>query len=366
MQIQQKGLTNFQVSAIVTLSIIGLTIMFLPQQAAEYAGIDGTFSTFSAGILSIIMVGIIITLSLRFPNQTIIEYSQQILGKYLGKIHGAMIMLYSLVSFSYILRGFADAMKVLLLPKTPLEVTMICMLLISLYCVHGGISTIARTCEIFLFPILIVISFILIFNLPKVHLYRYRSSFSNGIMPIIRCSVEITSAYFGYEILYFLLPFMQNKKRAMVSGIKGMMFPILIYSLLVFIMIGIMGPKFTSELVYPTIHLAREIGIQLIECFDIFFIVFWILAVFSSLTSYLYMASISLTRLLGLRNYKPFISILAPICYTIAIFPQDVAEINFLSHIMNYGGMFIIFASIPLLILAVLRKKGGKKNAEKM
>ena len=88
--------------------------MFLPRRAAVYAGIDGAFATFAAGLLSIAMAGVYIILSRRFPKQTIIEYAQQILGKYLGLAYGTFIALYTLLTASFILRGFADAMKILL------------------------------------------------------------------------------------------------------------------------------------------------------------------------------------------------------------------------------------------------------------
>ncbi|NLB42927.1 MAG: endospore germination permease [Clostridiales bacterium] len=365
MQNKQKGLSNFQVSALVSLTVIGMTIVFIPRIAAEQAGIDGALATFLAGILSIVLAGVIITISKRFPNQTVMEFSQEILGTILGKLYGLVFVLHSTTVVAYILRGFADALKVLLLPRTPLEITMICMLLIILYCVHGGISTIVRTCEIFLLPLLLVIVPTILFNLPEVELFRYRSSLSNGITPLLQGVVSVTVAYLGYEILFFILPFTQNKKKFMISGVSGMILPVLIYTGLVFVMVGVLGHKATSELAYPTIQLARRIGIEFIERFDILFIVFWILAVFTSLTSYLYMASISFTRWLGMRNYKPFILILLPICYIIAILPQDISEINMLGKIINYVGFIIVLSSIPLLILSMIRKKGGKANAEK-
>ena len=365
MQNHQKGLSSFQVSALVALTIIGMTIIFIPRITAEQAGIDGALVTFLSGILSIILAAVIITISKRFPNQTVIEFSQEILGTFLGKIYGLLFVLHATSVVGYILRGFADALKVLLLPRTPLEFTMICMLLIILYCVHGGISTIVRTCEIFLLPLLLVIFLTIFFNFWEVQLFRYRASLSNGIKPLLQGVFSVTVAYLGYEILFFILPFTQNKKKFMISGISGMVLPVLVYTGLVFVMVGVIGHKATSELVYPTIQLARRIGIEFIERFDILFIVFWIMAVFTSLTSYLYMASISFTRLLGMRNYKPFILILLPICYIVAILPQDISEINMLGQIMNYVGFSIVLSSIPLLILSIIRKKGGKANAEK-
>ncbi|NLC44671.1 MAG: GerAB/ArcD/ProY family transporter, partial [Clostridiales bacterium] len=113
MQNKQKGLSNFQVSALVALTIIGMTIVFIPRIAAEQAGIDGALSTLLAGILSIVLAAVIITLSKRFPNETVIEFSQEILGKVLGKAYGILFVLHSTAVVAYILRGFADALKVL-------------------------------------------------------------------------------------------------------------------------------------------------------------------------------------------------------------------------------------------------------------
>jgi spore germination protein len=356
---KRKGLSNFQVSAIVTHSIIGLAIMFLPRRAAVYAGIDGAIATLLAGVVTVVLVVLVAILSMRHPCHTIIEYSKLILGKYLGFAYGLFIVFYTLLTASFILRGFADAMKILLLPRTPLEVIMICMILICLYCVHGGIITIARICEIFLFPVLVVIGITIVFNMPDVQLFRYRESFSHGFKPIIMGIFNIMLAYQGYEVLFFLVPFMNNSRKALYAGTGGLIIPVVVYTSLVFMAIGVIGALPTAELVFPTIHLARRIGTDFFERFDIFFLVFWILSVFTSIVIYLYMASLSLTRLFNLYNYKPFIFILIPVCYAIAMLPQNISQINILSDIINFSGILFTASSIPLLILSIIRKKRG-------
>ena len=60
MHIPHKGLTGFQVCAIVTLSVIGISVMFIPQRATHSSGVDGVLVTFIAGILSIVLAGMII------------------------------------------------------------------------------------------------------------------------------------------------------------------------------------------------------------------------------------------------------------------------------------------------------------------
>jgi spore germination protein len=158
---------------------------------------------------------------------------------------------------------------------------------------------------------------------------------------------------------------MKDKKSLFKYGIIGVIVPIIIYTGLVFVSMGSSGSKTTADFVYPTVQLARNIVFfgTLIIRFDIFFIIFWILAVYTSLTIYMYMSTFSIVRLIGLRNYKPFALIIAPIIYLIALLPQNQIEIETFSKVANYTGLFITSSSIPILLIAVIRKKGGKANA---
>ncbi|HHY81131.1 MAG TPA: endospore germination permease [Clostridiales bacterium] len=366
MQKHTQGLSSFQVTVLVSLGAIGVAVLYVPQTAAKNAGIDSPFIMLAAGIIAMFFTGIIIILGNRFPNMTMIEYSRVILGKYLGWLFGAVFVLYTLITTAYITRVFGDAMKVLLLPRTPLEIVMISMLLLCAYCIHGGISTIAKVCEIFLLPVIAVIGTTIVFNLQDVQMFRFREMFSNGIKPLITSLPVIFVAYLGFEILYFILPFLKTREKSLLYGMAGLILPIFVYTGLVFIAVGTSGDTI-ALLVYPTIHLARRIGsaISFIERFDIFFITFWILAVFTTLVIFIYMSVLSATRLLNLRNYKPFLFILLPVYYIIAIIPQNIAQIEFLGQFATYGGIFVVSSSIPLLVISIIRKKGGRNNVQK-
>jgi len=361
----KQGISNIQVSVIVIVSIIGLAVLSIPSVVAKAAGIDGILSVIVSGVLTLIIASAIMVLSLRFPNDTVIEYTQIILGKLLGKAFCTLIVFYTMTISAIILRGFADAMKILLLPKTPLEFIMVSLLLVTLYQVQGGITSIAKVNEIFITPIIGAIIVVIVFSLPEVELFRYRAVFSKGLGPIIKGCSSVIFTYLGYGILAFLTPFMKDKKSLYKYGIIGVIVPIIIYTGLVFVSMGSSGSKTTADLVYPTVQLARNIVFfgTLIIRFDIFFIIFWILAVYTSLTIYMYMSTFSIVRLIGLRNYKPFALIIAPIIYLIALLPQNQIEIETFSKVANYTGLFITSSSIPILLIAVIRKKGGKANA---
>ncbi|HOB19945.1 MAG TPA: endospore germination permease [Candidatus Atribacteria bacterium] len=354
----RQGITNLQVTAIVSLSILGIAVLFIPSSASEAAGIDGVLATLFGGIVVLVLTFTAILLSCQYPNHTIIEYSQIVFGRLLGKLYGFYIVLYAIATTATVLRGFADAMKVLLLPKTPLEVIMITMMLTVAYQVQGGISTIARINELFLPPIIGLILGLLLLNVRDVEMFRYRALLSNGFGPILMSLAGISTGYLGFEIVTFLTPFVADKRKLLKYGMAGTGITIIIYTLLVFIELGIYGDKTIADMVYPTVHLARRIlwVESFIERFDIFFLTFWILAAFTTITSYMYMAALSVVRIIGLRNYKPFVFILSPVVYMIAIIPQNSVQFTVLLKIISYAGLAIGFSTVPMLIISKIKK----------
>lgn len=359
----RQGLNNIQISALITVSIIGVTILTFPRLAVQKAGEAGILSTLLAGVLSIVLLFIMVILCKRFPDMTMIEFSQVILGRLIGKLYGAAFTMYCLSVVGFTLRAFADALKVLLLQRTPLEFIIITMLLVVLYQITQGIASISKVGEIFLPAIVIATGLLLFLNLRDVKMYYFRPMFSKGLIPIIMSVPNLFIAFLGYEIVFFLSPFLKNRKQLMKFSLLGLAIPIVVYTSLVIVNIGIGGSDIIKTLAYPTILLAKRITFpgSFAERFDILFIIFWILAAFTTIAVFYYMSAISVTRIVGLRNYKPFAFILAPFAYVIAILPQDVVQISTLSIVNGYLGTFLIACSLPMLIIAIIRKKEGKQ-----
>ena len=125
--------------------------------------------------------------------------------------------------------------------------------------------------------------------------------------------------------------------------------------------------ELTSKMLYPTMSLARSITFPgaFAERFDILFGVLWVLAAFSATSISYYIASLSITRLLKLKNYRPFIFILLPLVYITAIMPQNIYQMNQIIEIAGYLGMIMTSIPIPLLAIIWIKNKGGKAHASK-
>jgi len=124
--------------------------------------------------------------------------------------------------------------------------------------------------------------------------------------------------------------------------------------------VGTAGVEAVARSLYPTIQLARYIKFPggFAERFDIFFMVFWMLGAYTTVSTFVYLSSVSITKLLGLRNYKPFILLIVPVIYVLALLPQNIKEINIFSQYVSYIGLALLAVVIVLYILAVIQKRG--------
>ncbi len=147
MKERSDRLSNIQITFVVSSTTIGVTVLTLPRTATELAKSGGFIATFITGLLMACALIITAMLAKRFPNSTVMEYSREIIGLVPSKILGLVFFFYFISVTTAVLRLFCDAIKVLLLENTPLEVLIITFLLAAVYLCLNGISSIAKICE---------------------------------------------------------------------------------------------------------------------------------------------------------------------------------------------------------------------------
>lgn len=355
----EDKMTNTGIMFLVTSSIFGVTGLILPRIAADIAGVDSIVMIPIAGLMGMIFLYFTTKLSTEYPSKIVIEYAQDILGSFIGKIYALVLTLYMLSVSGMILRIFADAIKGVMLPQTPLEIIIIAMIFTSIYLIMNGISSISKVCEIFI-PIIILVSVTLIF-LPLKHfdVEEFYPLFSKGVKPILLGIPAIFTAFSGFEIIMFITPFTDKKNNILKYGMWGIIIPICIYTLQVITVIGVLGLDTTKFSVYPTLEVARFINFPgaFAERFDIFFIIFWVLASFSTFSCYFYMSTLCVTKLMGLKQYKPFVLIIVPVIFLVSIIPQNLQKIFQYSKYVGYTSISIISFNIVLYLIHMIKKR---------
>jgi spore germination protein len=364
---RQDKLSNMQVLVLISSTIMEVGVLSLPRFATERALVDGGLATFLAGMTAVVLTLLLTLLSYRFPQNTIVEFSGQLIGRIPAFFFVLIIIGYTIIVSGAILRVFADSLKILLLGNTPLEIIMVTMLVVVIYLIQNGINSIAKICETFLPLIIAALGLVILLNYQNVRPIELRPMLSKGILSVLKGLPGLFMSFLGFEIVLFLLPFVKEvkPKKTIAFTTLGTTIPTIIYTSLVFVAIGVYGVSTTIRLTYPTVSLAKNIRFpgDFAERFDIFFMIFWILAAFTSLAVYYYLSVLATARLFRLRNYRPFIFILLPAIYLLGILPQNLIQIERLSQISSYMGIVVIGISLLLFLIALIRRKGGNHTS---
>jgi len=359
-------ITNFQVFILVSATIIGVSIISLPRTIAKEAPQGGLLAILGGGGISMLAAFVIAKLSKRFPRRTFVEYSCEIIGNILGRGLNLIYASYFALMAALLNRFFADAIKAFLLERTPVEVISITMFLVVVYLAQHGINPIVRIDEAFMPLFTVIFLFAILLSTQRFQIARLYPAFQPEITPIIKVLPQILIAFAGFEVLLFVGAFMEKPQDIVKYGVLGLVPPTLIYFFLIATAVGNLGVNALNYTLYPTLTLTKSVEFPggFGERFDLFFFAFWVLAAFTTIAAYYYLAALTLTRTLNLRNYKPFVFLLLPITYLLSILPQNLVEVE--EGIASLGKLAVgltMVVPLILLLVAVVRKKGEKSSA---
>ena len=244
-------ISPYQISMIVIMTIIGVGVFSLPAQLAKTAGSDCWFIIPIGGLISMVFMNIILLLNNRFPRKTLPEYAQNIIGKIPGKILTALYAVYSIVFIAYEVRVVNEVIKAFLLFRTPSEVVILSMILISTYAVRGGVECIARVMEIF-FPLLFIpLILILIPGVTDIEISNMMPVFYNLSSKIFISIPALAISFAGYELLLYYVGFMENPKKAYKSANIGLIFITITYVIITILCLTVFGVNLLRESIWP-------------------------------------------------------------------------------------------------------------------
>ncbi|OCL28427.1 spore gernimation protein [Orenia metallireducens] len=368
-KINKEGkVTERQFSAIIINTILGVGILTLPRVAVSFADNAGIISVVLASVLSLINLTIIIKLGLRFPNKTIFEYLQIILGKIMGKIIGLFIICYWFIFIALVIRTFSELIVTAVLPKTPIEVVIIIMLLLVAYLSYKDIQVLARVNELYVFIVIIPILFLTILSFKRGHMVYVLPVFrGHSMINILKSAGRSYFSFLGFEVVAIILPFITTRKLSLEYGIKGWLIPSVVSVVVVIASISVFGVFELKNLVWPTFELIKstQFFALIFERLEVAFIATWVIALFTTASNLLFGIAMGGAQILSLHKHKTLVFFLLPLLYLLALSPRNAYELFNLVDIISIVGLILTtILPIMLLILVQVKGKGGKRVDE--
>ncbi|ASN06426.1 GerAB/ArcD/ProY family transporter [Virgibacillus necropolis] len=343
--------------------VIGVGILSLPRGlAVATTSSDGWIALLAGGIISVIIMWLLAKFVIGFPNQSLFTYSSTILSKPVAVVISLLFAVIFINVTAFEVRKIADISKQYLFDQTPVEVIALSFLLIVVYAVSGSRVGLFRLNMMFLPIILFITLVVFVFNIGGFDANQLLPMFETDIPGYLKGLQTGTLSYVGFVIVLFYVGLVENPKKTPKMAAIGMSIPIVLYLLLFITCIGVFGHAVTSNLLYPTIELAKNVVIPggFFERFESVFFVVWIMAIFNTTSMALDIAVMSLNSIFKHTKKVKIIFLLAPIVYSISMFPQDIIEVeSYGSILFNTALIYSLF--IPLVLFVVAKLRGVKR-----
>ncbi|MFW6006544.1 MAG: GerAB/ArcD/ProY family transporter [Halanaerobiales bacterium] len=342
-----------------------LIVSFLSVLTSGNALQDVWISAILVLIGSEVFVVLFSLLDIRFQNSNLIEYSQKILGTWMGKLLGLLFLWIFLQLSTIEIRIYGELLSANFLPETPLTVIISGMIFVSMICIYSGVEVLGRMAD-FLFPLFcIMILSIMIIPLPDIDWNNLQPVFQRGWNPII--SGILTSIVFISQIwvLGMLSPNLVGGKKFWlpVTAIAVSLFLLILMSIIV---VGVLGPYEGARSSFPILTLMRSVELsQFLQRTETLIIFSWGMGLFISVSTFLYCGAKGMAQWLNLIDYRPLVFPMGTFWIFLSIYSfEDMFVLyTFLSPeiFAPYG---LILLVIPLFILWIgygIKVISGKK-----
>jgi spore germination protein KB len=258
-------------------------------------------------LLSIVYVLIfnipLIYLSNKFSNLNLLELTEKIMGKVIGKLIGIFYFLTLLFINTLFVGILIEILNSAIFPLSPTWFNTFIVILTSCYVSFKGLNTIARLVEVIV-PVVMFIIFLLI-------MLGYKNYNFGELLPILKDStfkeinigaMEISLRYFDILVLTMITPNLMVKKDLNRIFVKSILYSVPIIILLIIVTQMTLGVEFTKHVNFPFLTFTRMLSIGEIQGFDSFYIVSWIMGNVLRVSGYLYFTSVSLGQITGKKN----------------------------------------------------------------
>jgi spore germination protein KB len=365
--IDKGKISAFQMTFMMFAAIISTALLLVPAITASTAKRDLWISPMWASIVGFITVYIAYKLNQYYPKKTIIEFSEDILGRTLGKIVGFVFILFFLHNTGIVIREFGEFIVGTFLSSTPISVIMGAMVLVCAFNVRGGVEVMGRSAQIFVPIVTLLYLAVIILLIPNFKINNMLPIMEHGLKPSIMGSLVPQAWFSEFILISFLLPCLSDREK----GLKWGMISVLVVTL--FMVISNLSTFFvfgdlTSSFVYPVMVAFRYISLaDFFEHLESLAMMIWVGGTFVKISVFYYVIVTGTAQWLKLSNYRP---LTLPIGFLLVLMSMWLAPslqqlIHFITTISPFYFVSVetMLPMLLLLIAWVQFKIAGKRRA---
>lgn len=361
-------LSPLQFTIFIITTTFGTSMLSLPRELALIAKQDIWLSIILGCLVALFSFWVVIKLAQYYPRQTPMEYNILLLGRIPGMILNVFFLASIVVALALLIRLMMISLKIYLLDLTPPQILGLILFIVPVYAVQYGLAPVVRLQQFNLFSSYSLFLIILVLGFLSIDVRNYLPVLADGVRPVVSATVKTCFPYAGINAVVILLyPSLLDKKLAFKYGAIAILVVALLYLLIVFITIGILGPAEVAGTIVPTViaYRAVEIPDTFIERLDGYLMITWIAVNFITMVNGLFLLIFGAQRVLRLESSRPLAILFMPLILYIAFTPSDFNSLMAFESFANLTCAAWMLGIWPVL-LAWAYLKNKRQNHEKL
>lgn len=351
----EKGkISPRQSCQLLIMALIATAILLVPSITTQQLEQDAWLAVLLGTLWGLVTLFAVYQLGLKYPNQTIYEYAQTLLGRWPGKIVGLVYVWSFLRVTAIVIREFGDFMTTSFMPNTPISVFSISLIFLAIWAVFAGLEILARMNEFIIILVISSLIFIMLLSLDNWDLANLQPMFTADLLAVVKTSFIPEVWAVDTITLSVIIPFLTRPKQALVAGAFAAFFANGLLAAGIIAALATFGPFLLQITRFPILTFVRVINIgKKLSRFEVLVMVVWVAGVFIKTTLYLYCACLGLAQITDLKEIRPVVLPLGVIVivWSFSMF-NNIAELE-LSMSTPSARPILIYLGVPLLLLLV-------------
>lgn len=337
----------------------GVGIIGAPRYIFREAGRDAWLSVIIAFLMQIIVTYVMLLILRQYKNADIFGIQVDLFGRWIGKILGTVYIVYFAASLFSIIITYIEVIQIFLYPTLPAYVIGSLLLIVIVYAVLGGIQVVIGVMVIF--PFLIQWLLILLYDpISKMDWLHLLPMFQTSIPELLKGAKATTYSLSGFEVLFVLYPFIDNKEKAKLPIFLGMGYTSLLIFSMTVIVLGYFSLEDLSEVEFSVLAIYKSVSYTFIERLDFIVVAQWMFVIMPNLALLMWALTYGVKRLYRVPQRTMVYAVAIVILILVSVIKYE-RVINQLVDIISEVGFWLIFV-YPLIILPLvwIKKKWRK------
>lgn len=353
-------ISSGQFMALLVLSRMLAALIDAPTLTVTSVQNDAWISIILSTLLTIPWGLILVHLSTMFPGMTIIEYSQVILGPWLGRIVGLALIAFFLHQSAYSVRIGSAAYVTTIMPETPLIVFVSIITYLSANAARSGIEVLARAGSVSFFVTSAVLVLLLTLPLSLMDFSNLLPIMARGWQPVQEGMLSSFAIFGELSVMTMLLPYLSRPQDAGRFVVYALLMSGVLFTWFTSVIVAVFGPLM-STLILPAFSLGRLIQFALVvERVEVIPLVGWTISTGVKQSLFLWAAMLGIAQWFNLRDLRSLAYPVGALVAALSIWLfKGIFDAADFSAVKRFGILSILVnAGIPvfLYIMAMVRR----------